>query len=88
MENNELSKEDYETIEAIVKAQLEHYNLIQPTAKDEVKQDVKERFNIEVYSPNITGNEGFRIHISTKFKMSKLMADDIAYKIKALLQSL
>jgi hypothetical protein len=30
----ELNKEDYETIEAIVKAQLEHYNLIQPTAKD------------------------------------------------------
>ena len=46
MEMNELSKQDKATIEAIVKAQLEHYNLIQPTAKDEVRyvEDVKERW--------------------------------------------
>jgi hypothetical protein len=56
--------------------------------QEQPKEEVKERFDIEVYSPNITANEGFRIHISTKFKMSKLMADDIATQIKALLQTL
>lgn len=49
-----LTEQDKATIERIVKAQLEHYKLIQPTAKDEVEEPtpkITEESNIE-FDPN------------------------------------
>lgn len=71
----------------------EHASLVLPDIApieqvEQPKEEVKERFSVEVYQPTLTGDEGFKINISPTFKMRKLMAEDIAHKIKALLQTL
>lgn len=99
-----LTEQDKETIEAIVKAQLEHYKLIQPTAKDEVIEDVKERFKpredqlyyyVNYYKKDSIGSfcwQGDDTDIDL-YELGNCFkteqeANEIANKIKQLLQTL
>jgi len=48
----------------------------------------KERWKIEVYQPNITGDEGFKIHIEPTFKLRKPLAEQAAQAIRETLENL
>ena len=58
------------------------------TAQQEPKESKEERWQVKVYQPNITGDEGFQLNIKPLFKLRKPLADQAAFAIKELLKTL
>jgi hypothetical protein len=61
----------------------------QSTAQQEpINESKGERWQVEVYQLNITGDEGFQLNIKPLFKLKKPLADQAAFAIKELLKTL
>jgi len=74
--------------ERVTEAEFLAQTAAQQEPKELINESKGERWRVEVYQPNITGNEGFQLNIKPLFKLRKPLADQAAFAIKELLKTL